>query len=328
MASIASRTGAAQDQPNWRGAVEVEIASLIIDDRLLRHVDEATVAEYAALMADGVHFPPVEAVRTDVGSFLTDGHHRTEAAKRCDEATFPARVKDGEWDDVVEAAAAANATHGRRRTANEQRMAVRILLGLSKWSRMSDREIARHCRVSHPTVAAVRADILRHVESPFHVSQAAENIDADLEPEAEKPSERRIGADGKAYDVSGIVAANRRRREEPDREIGYAHRADRERVNRQAEKRERYLAAMPPPLDLDAIVTWGKTAIDGDRKAAATALVGEIRKADTRWSATTEIVKTEFAKVSTVWRLRLLNELRAMLNPAEQKELDAWTERI
>ena len=144
--------------PNWRGAVEVEIASLIIDPRLLRDVDEATVAEYVALMDMEVHFPPIDAVRTDAGTFLTNGRHRTEAAKRRGQATFPARVRDGGWDDVVEASAAANATHGLRRTAEQKRQMVRLLFGLSKWAQASDRAIARHCGVEHHLVAAKRHD--------------------------------------------------------------------------------------------------------------------------------------------------------------------------
>jgi hypothetical protein len=45
-----------------------------------------------------------------------------------------------------------------------------------------------------------------------------------------------------------------------------------------------------------------------------------------RWSAAVDAAKTEFAKMSTIWRLGFLRSLVGMLNPTELKEFDAWTE--
>jgi hypothetical protein len=42
----------------------------------------------------------------------------------------------------------------------DKRKAARRLLGDAEWSAWSDREIARQCHVSHPTVAAHRASLV------------------------------------------------------------------------------------------------------------------------------------------------------------------------
>ena len=171
MLSLPRSTGPAQeidagtlqpDTPNYRGAEAVKIADLSFDGQLFPRValSDEKVAEYAALMQQGVHFPPIEVTRVDTGElFPTDGWHRAKATQRCGWTEIPARILDGDWESAIEAAVAANAKHGLPLTAADRRKAVKMLLGLPKWARTSDREIARQCGVTHPTVAAVRAEV-------------------------------------------------------------------------------------------------------------------------------------------------------------------------
>jgi len=49
--------------------------------------------------------------------------------------------------------------HGKRRSNDDLRKAIGMLLDDVEWSQWSDREIARHLKCSHPTVAKVRAKI-------------------------------------------------------------------------------------------------------------------------------------------------------------------------
>jgi hypothetical protein len=272
---------AATLQPNtliWRGAEVVEIADLIVDPRLLREVDEATVAEYAALMKDGVHFPPVETVRTDVGSFLTDGRQRIEATQRCGWTKFPVRVRDGEWDDVVEAIARSNATHGRRRTAGEKRQAVKLLFGLARWAGKSDREIARQCMVSDHTVAAVRAEISSAQTRRYE--QPVENI----EPESSPPPDRRVvRRGGQEYPIT----TPRPRDAEPElvpltfEDSKRAANADREKAlkesERYRERREKVAVAV-----VDGALAWFDKASTDRRLSFIHALMDKLTDAE-RW---------------------------------------------
>ena len=70
-----------------------------------------------------------------------------------------ARVWTGTRDEAVEFAAQRNAKHGLKRNKADLRKVVSMLIALPEWADKGDREIARHCGISHPTVAAIRAEL-------------------------------------------------------------------------------------------------------------------------------------------------------------------------
>jgi hypothetical protein len=53
----------------------------------------------------------------------------------------------------------ANSEHGLRRTNDDKRCAVSLLLHDAEWVEWSNREIARRCVVDHKTVAKLRAEL-------------------------------------------------------------------------------------------------------------------------------------------------------------------------
>lgn len=55
--------------------------------------------------------------------------------------------------------AGANASHGLRRTNEDKRRAVTVLLTDSEWAKWADREIARRCGVDHRFVASVKSSL-------------------------------------------------------------------------------------------------------------------------------------------------------------------------
>jgi ParB-like chromosome segregation protein Spo0J len=191
----------------WVGAVEVQIDALIIDSARLRPVDKATVEEYAALMEENgvTFFPPIEIVKIGDESNLVGGSHRIAAAKFIGETAFHARITNGDEDTMVEAIARAN-LHGRARTLAEKRLAVKTLIGVSKWDRASNRAIARYCGVGDHLVADVRAEI--EAARSRSCANPIENID-DRHP----PARPVVGADGKTRDISRQGAAAQRTRE-------------------------------------------------------------------------------------------------------------------
>jgi hypothetical protein len=68
-----------------------------------------------------------------------------------------ADVRPGSRRDAVLFSAGANASHGLRRTNDDKRRAVLILLDDAEWGAWSDREIARRCGVDNKTVSSLRA---------------------------------------------------------------------------------------------------------------------------------------------------------------------------
>ncbi|EDM70689.1 probable streptomycin biosynthesis operon possible regulatory protein [Roseobacter sp. AzwK-3b] len=131
-------------------------------------MNEDTVAEYAEALADpDTVFPPIVVYYDGKDYWLADGFHRVEAWKRVGRKEVPADVRQGDRRRAILHSCGANSTHGLRRTNADKRRAVMTLLEDGEWSQWSDREIARQCGVSPPTVAKYRGEISRAHLSKF-----------------------------------------------------------------------------------------------------------------------------------------------------------------
>lgn len=117
------------------------------------------VQSYAEAMQDGATFPPLIVFYDGNDYWLADGFHRRAAADSIGVTEFRCEVRGGGLRDAILFSCQVNATHGSPRTAEDKRRAVMKLLEDDEWSHWSDREIARHVKVSHPTVAKLRAEI-------------------------------------------------------------------------------------------------------------------------------------------------------------------------
>ena len=74
-----------------------------------------------------------------------------------------------------------------------------MLLDDEEWRQKSDRAIAEHCRVGHPLVADVRAELFPPATSPI---EASTGISSSCEPPAAASSPtKRVGRDGKVRKV-------------------------------------------------------------------------------------------------------------------------------
>lgn len=119
-------------------------------------IDPAIVEDYAAAMRRGDVFPPILLFGDGEKYFIGDGHHRFDAAVVAEWLTVRAEVRPGGEREALLYAVGANDAHGLRRTNADKRRAVALLLADAEWGKLSDRKIARLCRVTHPFVAQVR----------------------------------------------------------------------------------------------------------------------------------------------------------------------------
>jgi hypothetical protein len=174
---------------------------LTLDDELRPRdrVSEAAVMEYAEAMAAGDEFPPVRAFTDGKTYWLADGWLRVAAGRAVGSEALPAEVSRGCWRDALIWSCSANATHGHRRTNADKRRSVMKMLADEEWSRWSDRQIARWCRVSAGLVCAVRADL---------------GICAN--EQMGEPGTRRVSRGGKEYDMR-MPQPKDRPRHEPER---------------------------------------------------------------------------------------------------------------
>lgn len=121
--------------------------------------DQRTVTEYAQDMLAGVTFPPVVVFNDGADYWLADGFHRVLAARVANLENVEADVRMGTQRDALLYACGANAEHGMRRTNDDKRRAVTRLLEDDEWSKWSDREIAKKCRVGHSFVSELRSSL-------------------------------------------------------------------------------------------------------------------------------------------------------------------------
>lgn len=117
------------------------------------------VDEYAEAMSEGVVFPPIVVYSDGDDYYLADGYHRYHAARQIGKDSIDADIREGTRRDAILHAVGANTTHGMRRTNEDKRRAVLMLLNDPEWGRRSDREIARQCAVSNRFVSNLRKEL-------------------------------------------------------------------------------------------------------------------------------------------------------------------------
>jgi hypothetical protein len=115
------------------------------------------VDEYAEKMADGEPFPAAVAFFDGKEYWLADGFHRYHATRKNKKASLTCDVINGTVRDARFYSYGANSKHGLPPTNEDKIQSANRILADAEWGQKSDREIARHCGLSHPTVGKLRA---------------------------------------------------------------------------------------------------------------------------------------------------------------------------
>lgn len=137
----------------------LDINQITIDEKLNPRVDGldiVKVAEYAEDMSAGDKFPPIDVFSDRETYWVVDGRHRIEASKHAGMSEIEATIHQGSWRDAKLFTFGVNAEHGKRKTNADKRKAITEMLMDEEWSKWSDREIARKCRVHHQLVGTLR----------------------------------------------------------------------------------------------------------------------------------------------------------------------------
>ncbi|WP_114973388.1 hypothetical protein [Rhodoferax ferrireducens] len=119
-------------------------------------INNDLVAEYAQAMQGGVQFPNSEVFFDGVDYWLADGFHRLHAMLTLGKASAAVMVFNGTLRDAILHSLAVNNDHGLRKSNEDKRKSVQTMLDDAEWSKLSDREIAKHCGCTHPLVGAMR----------------------------------------------------------------------------------------------------------------------------------------------------------------------------
>ena len=180
--------------------VNVFVENILLNDSLQGRVrlDPSIVEEYADSMKfDNVEFPAIDVyLDTDTDyMYLLDGFHRVEACKKIGKTSILANIVPIQTeDDAVWWAAAANQSHGLRRTNADNLRSLEMVLFLDSSHDLSDREIARRIGVSHTFVSIHRS---KYQEQKPKEPNEFKSTDADASTETSSPKpdkETRVAA--------------------------------------------------------------------------------------------------------------------------------------
>jgi hypothetical protein len=141
----------------------VSLIDVDVDTQARVGVSDETIKEYVSVLREcqekkeAPPFPPVDLFYDGSNYYIGDGWHRVLAWRDTTISCIPALVHNGDRRDAMLFAIGAN--KGLRRTNEDKRRAVSLLLADSEWSQWSTREIAAHCGVSHQLVANMRNEL-------------------------------------------------------------------------------------------------------------------------------------------------------------------------
>jgi ParB-like chromosome segregation protein Spo0J len=122
-------------------------------------LNQEVVDEYSEILREGGKLPAITVYRVGSSHYLVDGWHRYFAHKKAGLADIPTTVIDGTIRDATLYAVGANDDHGLRRTNDDKRKSVMMLLDDFEWAEWSDREIAKAVKVSSMFVGKLRKSL-------------------------------------------------------------------------------------------------------------------------------------------------------------------------
>jgi hypothetical protein len=121
-------------------------------------MSSALIHEYAELYRDGQTLAPITVFLEGQTYWVADGFHRVTAAREAGLSEITVDLEVGTKRQAIHYSCGAN-KHGKARTPEDKRRAVGRLLADPEWRTWSDREIARHCGVSHEFVRRLRPSL-------------------------------------------------------------------------------------------------------------------------------------------------------------------------
>lgn len=178
----------------------LRIADIKVDQSLqARESDRPDIVdEYAEAKKAGQKFPPIDVFKVGSDYWLVDGFRRIAADKKLKKMETECIVHFGSMEQALIFSVGANHAHGLRRTVEDKRKAVRMLIANDKWAGFANRMVADACNVSHTLVADVRKEIEESAKTNPEKPGESTGGTAGSKPEPKT----RVGKDGKARKVN------------------------------------------------------------------------------------------------------------------------------
>lgn len=122
-------------------------------------LDFGAIEDYSEAMSAGAKFPAVTVFYDGTDYWLADGFHRVKAAFAAGFDLIECDLRQGAVEEAQWYSLSANKSNGLRRTTEDKQRAVKAALTHTRGAGLSDKQVARHCGVTPPTVAAWRGKL-------------------------------------------------------------------------------------------------------------------------------------------------------------------------
>jgi len=138
--------------------IDLSLINLYQSIQSRKGLNMQALVEYEEVWKSGKKFPPVDLYFDGQSYWVGDGFHRIKSRLEANLRSnkIEAIVHQGSKRDAILHSVGANSNHGLRRTNEDKRHAVEILLRDEEWSQWSNREIARKADVSEFLVRSTR----------------------------------------------------------------------------------------------------------------------------------------------------------------------------
>lgn len=172
-----------------------------------RPVENDVMRRYAALMKDGVKFPPVEITIDGGNNFLTDGFHRVAAARKNGKKYIEAFVVEGTRREAIFLSFSANKENAFPRQPGTVKRIVEKILKDEQWSKMTQSDIARYVGCTHQFVSKIQAEFTARACNQLQGKTALKgsktdspmtpNVQSEKNDEAKVPEKKVLDSTGK-----------------------------------------------------------------------------------------------------------------------------------
>jgi len=138
--------------------MKLKLSQIVIDKgtQAREKIDQKTVTEYSEAILEKETLPPLVVFYDGISYYLVDGFHRYFAYNQNGIKEVEVEVHNGTLRNAIEYSLGTNDKHGLKRTKADKNKAVEIALNDMEWSLLTNREIAKLCRVSHTFVSLVK----------------------------------------------------------------------------------------------------------------------------------------------------------------------------
>ena len=122
------------------------------------------------------------------------GGARPVRARKACKGSIRVEPHDGTKRDAILYSVGANATHGARRTNEDKRRAVLMLLNDPEWSSWSESDVSRQCNVSRWMVHDIKASLAKTTSEPASTERKYTNKHGTVSTMRTENIGRRYGA--------------------------------------------------------------------------------------------------------------------------------------